>query len=115
VAVNARCLVRTQDGHRVVLVAGIVLCQYSIADRMAETHAMVSLVEQGWADQREVAVAFGYASRTVRRLQRRCESGGLVALARTAGCVFRPSRSAIPADADHLFRQGDHPGRDAAG
>jgi hypothetical protein len=32
-----------------------------------------------------------------------------------SGCGFRPSRSAIPADADHPFRQGDHPGRDAAG
>jgi len=30
-------------------------------------------------------------------------------------CVFRPCRSAIPADADHPFRQGDHPGREAAG
>jgi hypothetical protein len=27
VAENARCLVRSQDGHRVVLLAGIVLCQ----------------------------------------------------------------------------------------
>jgi hypothetical protein len=24
-------------------------------------------------------------------------------------CVFRPSRSAIPAEADHPYRQGDHP------
>jgi hypothetical protein len=45
VAVNARCLVRTQDGHRVVLVAGIVLCQHSTVDRMAEAHAMACLVE----------------------------------------------------------------------
>jgi hypothetical protein len=30
VAVNERCLVRTQDGHRLVLVAGIVLSQYAI-------------------------------------------------------------------------------------
>jgi len=29
-------------------------------------------------------------------------------------CGFRPSRSAIPADADHPFRQGDHSGRDGA-
>ena len=36
IAVNGRCLVRTQDGHRVVLVAGIVLCQYAVGDRMAE-------------------------------------------------------------------------------
>jgi len=34
---------------------------------------------------------------------------------RGLSCVFRPSRSAIPADADHPYRQGDHPGRDAAG
>ncbi len=33
----------------------------------------------------------------------------------TVMCVFRPSRSAIPADADHPYRQGDHPGRNAAG
>ena len=28
----------------------------------------------------------------------------------TASCGFRPCRSAIPADADHPFRQGDDPG-----
>ena len=55
VAVNERCLVRTQDGHRVVLVAGDRARQYAVGDRMAEAHAMVSLVEQGWADQNEVA------------------------------------------------------------
>ncbi len=85
VAVNARCLVRTQDGHRVVVVAGMVLCQYAVGDRMAEAHAMVSLVEQGWGDQREVARAFRCSARTVRRLQRRFEAGGLPGLAREAG------------------------------
>jgi transposase len=85
VAVNGRCLVRTQDEHRVVLVAGIVLCQYTAGDRMAEAHAMVSLVEQGWAEQGDVARAFSCSSRTVRRFQRRFEAGGLPALARTAG------------------------------
>jgi len=85
VAVNARCLVRTQDGHRVLLVAGIVLCQYSVGDHMAEAHAMVSLVEQGWAEQGDVARAFGCSSRTVRRFQRRFEAGGLPALARATG------------------------------
>jgi transposase len=85
VPVNARCLVRTRDGHRVVLVAGIVLCQFSVGDRMAEAHAMVSLVEQGWAEQRDVGRASGRSSRTVRRFQRRFEAGGLPALARAAG------------------------------
>lgn len=65
IAVNGRCLLRTQDGHRIVLVAGVVLSQYTVGDRMAEAHAMVSLVEQGWAEQNDVARAFGLSSRTV--------------------------------------------------
>ena len=83
--INDRCLVRTQDAHRVVLVSGIVLAQYTVADRMAEAHAMVSLVEQGWAYQNEVARAFGCAVRTVGRHLRRFQDGGLAALGRANG------------------------------
>ncbi|HRY90177.1 MAG TPA: helix-turn-helix domain-containing protein [Rubrivivax sp.] len=83
--VNERTIVRTQDGHRVVYVAGVVLGHYSIGDRMAEAHVMVSLVDQGWADQVAVARAFGCTTRTVRRHQRRFEDGGLVALGRPGG------------------------------
>ncbi len=100
VAVNARCLVRTQDRHRVVLVAGIVLCQYSVGDRMAEAHAMVSLVEQGWAEQGDVARAFGCAARTVRRFQRRFEASGLPALARAAG--YPAGRPRLPRSRERL-------------
>lgn len=85
VAVNGRCLMRTQDGYRVVLVAGMPIASYAMGDRMAEAHAMVSLVEQGWAAQREVAEAFGQATRTVRRHLRRFEEGGLAALGRRGG------------------------------
>ena len=85
VAINARCLVRTQDGHRVVLVAGIPIAHYEIGDAMAEAHAMVSLIEQGWADQIDVARAFGRSDRSVRRYQRRFEDGGLAALGRPGG------------------------------
>jgi len=85
VVVNERCLVRTRDGHRVVLVAGIPLAQYALGDGMAEAHAMVSLVEQGWADQNDVARAFGCSARTLRRHQRRFEGGGLAALGRARG------------------------------
>jgi len=85
VTINARCLVRTQDGHRVVLVAGIPITHYAIGDAMAEAHAMVSLIEQGWADQIEVARAFGRSDRSVRRYQRRFEDGGLAALGRPGG------------------------------
>jgi transposase len=84
-AINDRCLVRTQEGHRVVLASGVVLAQYELGDRMSEAHAMVHLVEQGWADQNDVARAFGCSARTVRRCQRRFEEGGLAALGRARG------------------------------
>jgi transposase len=84
--VNDRCLVRTRDEHRLVIVSGMVLWQYAVGDRMAEAYAMVSLIEQGWADQNDVARAFGYAVRTVRRFQRRFEDGGLTALGNGDGC-----------------------------
>ena len=83
--VNARCLVRTQDRHRVVIVAGVVIAQYALGDHMAEAYAMVSLIDQGWAEQTEVARAFGCSARSVRRHQRRFEEGGLPALGRRRG------------------------------
>lgn len=83
--INERCLLRTQDDHCVVIVSGMVLAQYASNDRMAEAHAMVSLVEQGWANQMEIARAFACSARTVRRHQRRFESGGLAALGRGDG------------------------------
>jgi transposase len=83
--INERCVLRTQDGHCVLLVAGIILAQYEATDRMAEALAMVSLVEQGWADQSEVARAFHCATRTVRRHQRRFEDQGLAGLGQGRG------------------------------
>jgi hypothetical protein len=47
--INERCLLRTQDGHCVVIVSGMVLAQYGLADRTAEAYARVNLVERGWA------------------------------------------------------------------
>ena len=91
--VNDRCLVRTQDWHRVVIVSGIILAQYALTDKMAEAHAMISLVEQGWADQNDVARAFGYAARTLRRLQLRFDEGGLAALGRKRG--YPPGRARL--------------------
>ena len=83
--INDRCLVRTQDGHTVVIVSGMILAQYAVTDRMAQAHAMVSLVEQGWADQNDVAHGFGCGVRTLRRHQRRFEEGGLAALGHGRG------------------------------
>ena len=44
--INERCLVRTQDGYRVVSVSGVVLAQYAVTDRMAEAYAIVSLMDE---------------------------------------------------------------------
>jgi transposase len=85
VAINARCTLRTKDGHRVVLVAGIPIAHFALGDRMAEAYAMVTLIDQCWADQLEVARAFGCSTRTVRRMQRRFNEGGLPALGRGPG------------------------------
>lgn len=85
VAINARCQLRTADGHRLVTVAGVPIASYAVGDGMAEAHAMVVLVDQGWADQNDVARAFGRSERTVRRCQRRFEAGGLAALGRKPG------------------------------
>ena len=83
--INERCTLRSQNAHRVLVVSGIVLTQYGKTDRMAEAHAMVNLVDQGLADQNDVARAFGCSARTVRRHQCRFEEGGLAALGRKRG------------------------------
>jgi len=85
VVVSDRCVVRTRDGHRVLVVAGVAFLHYAVGDRMAEAHAIVSLVEQGWATQVEAADAFGCTTRTVRRNLGRFEAGGLAALGRREG------------------------------
>ena len=85
VQVSARCVMRTQDGHRLVVAAGVPLAHFAADDRMSEAHAIVTIVEQGWATQSEAAVAFGVSTRSVRRFQRRLEEGGLAALERRGG------------------------------
>jgi hypothetical protein len=62
-----------------------VIAQYAVTDRMAEAHAMVSLVDQGWADQNDVARAFGCSTRTLRRHQGRFAEGGLASLGHAGG------------------------------
>src|SRR5712692_7265769 len=101
--INERCLVRTQDGYRIVSVSGVVLAQYAVTDRMAEAHAMVSLVDQGWADQNDVARSFGCSVRTVRRHQRRFEEGGLAALGQDRG--YPQGRARLPVSRRRMVHQ----------
>jgi len=101
--INERCVFRTQDEHRVVLVSGIVLAQYELSDSMAEAYARVHLIEQGWATQSEVAGAFACSTRTVRREQRRFEEGGLAALGHPEG--YPPGRPRLTGSRRRLVQQ----------
>jgi hypothetical protein len=85
VVVNERLTLRTAEGYRVVCVDGLVLHHYRIGDRMAEAYTMVILIEEGYADQNDIARTFGYATRTLRRYQDRFEAGGLQALGKSSG------------------------------
>jgi transposase len=113
--VNERCMIRTQDDHRVVLISGIVLASYAVSDHMAEAYAMVSLIEQGWATQHQVANALGRSTRTVRRDQRRFESGGLAALGRGGG--YPKGQWRLPGERSrwiHRLKAGGHSNREIA-
>ena len=94
VVINERCRLQTRDGYRIVTCGGLPLVHFSADDRAGEAHAMVMLVDLGWARQFEVARAFGCAVRTVRRHQRRFEDGGLGALGRPRGYPRGRSRVA---------------------
>ncbi len=85
VVVNERVTFRTVEGYRVVCVDGLILHHYRVGDRMAEAYAMVMLVEEGYADQNDIARAFCYTTRTIRRYQERFEVGGLQALGKSSG------------------------------
>jgi transposase len=87
-AINARCTLRCEGDLCCVCVAGLPMHHWKAGDRMAELYAMVNLVQCGYADQNDVARAFGYTARTLRNHQRRYESAGMAALGRSSG---RPS------------------------
>ena len=59
VVINVRCLLRIEESQRVVVVAGLPVHHYQAEDAVAEAYAMVFLVESGFAQQREIARAFG--------------------------------------------------------
>jgi DNA-binding CsgD family transcriptional regulator len=104
--INDRCMVRTQHGRCVVIVSGIVLTQYALNDRMAEAHARVSLVEQGWAKQNEVARAFACSARTIRRDQNRLDEGGLATLGRAGGYPKGRARLTLTGSVERMKTQG---------
>lgn len=85
VVINARCTLRAEEDQRVIVVGGLPVYHYCAADAVAEAYAMVMLVESGFAQQTEVARAFGKSERTVRRQQERYGQSGMVGLGRPEG------------------------------
>ena len=85
VVINARCSLRFEADQRVIVVAGLPVHHYRAADTVAEAYAMVFLVESGFAQQSDVARAFGRSERSVRRYQARYAQGGMAALGRQRG------------------------------
>jgi DNA-binding CsgD family transcriptional regulator len=85
VVINARCRLHLEQGYRVVAVSGLPVHHYASGDRVAEAYAMVMLVDSGFATQGEVARAFGFSQRTVRRYQCHYAGAGMVGLDTRSG------------------------------
>jgi transposase len=69
----------------VISVHSVVFAHYSVEDRAAEAYAMISLWESEYATQTQIARAFGYSARSLRRYQERFEAEGMQALVRKPG------------------------------
>jgi len=69
----------------VISVHGVVFAHYSVADRAAEAYAMTTLWESEYATQTQIARAFGYSARSLRRYQERFAAEGIQALVRKPG------------------------------
>jgi hypothetical protein len=57
VVINARCSLRIEADQRAIIVAGLPMHHYCADDPVAKAHAMVMLVDAGFAQQTEVARA----------------------------------------------------------
>jgi len=88
IIVNDRVCLHSEGPRRVVLVHGVIVAHYDMRDRAAEEYAMLTLLDSGYADQKEIARAFRCSERSIRRYAQRFELSGLPALGRTPG---RPS------------------------
>jgi DNA-binding CsgD family transcriptional regulator len=85
VCVNERVSFRTEGTQRVISVHGVVFAHYNVEDRAAEAYAMITLWESEYATQAQIARAFGYSARSLRRYQERFEEEGIRALVRKPG------------------------------
>jgi transposase len=85
VVINGRCSLRKELDQHLIVVGGLPVHHYRVEDVVAAAYAMVFLVESGYAQQTDVARAFGVSVRTIRRYQQRYADGGMAALSREGG------------------------------
>src|SRR5947209_20167684 len=85
VYVNDQVSFRTEGTQRVISVHGVVFAHYGVEDRAAEAYAMITLWESEYATQTQIARAFGYSARSLRRYQERFGAEGIRALLRKPG------------------------------
>jgi transposase len=100
IVVNDRVCIHTEGFRRVILVHGVIVAHYDKNDRAAEEYAMLTLLDSGYAEQKEIACALSCSTRSIRRYSEKFESGGLSALGRARG---RPSK-AVPKNGDERDR-----------
>lgn len=85
IPINARCTLKKDGNLFVVYVAGLPVYHWVIGDRMMESYALMNLLQCGYAQQNEVAKAFGYSARTIRRKQHKFESAGMSGVCNASG------------------------------
>jgi hypothetical protein len=85
VCVNDGVSFQTEGTQRVISVHGVVFAHYSMEDGAAEAYAMITLWESEYATQAQIARAFGYSARSLRRYQERFAAEGIPGLVRKPG------------------------------
>lgn len=75
--VNGHCLIRDEEGMRVVVVRGLVVAHYHRDDRAAQALAAAQLMEAGHAKPGELASALKIGVATVHRYRQRYLAGGV--------------------------------------
>jgi hypothetical protein len=83
IVAKERFRIRTEGSWQVLLVHGLIVAHYDIHDRAVEEYSMFTPLGSGYAHQNEIALAFRYSMRSVRRYEQSFDLGGLHALGRT--------------------------------
>lgn len=85
ITINDICYLHVENDSRVVVINGMPVMPFQANDCALRAYVMLSLVDQGWATQRQVARAFDCTTRTVRRHKLRFAQSGLSGLGRQSG------------------------------